>query len=298
MKIFLVNKDNVTVKMSPLIRVHIAWELFLPDFPGDLPEGNGKTLYPLSNWIWDELGKVGGYLNKNSKDEVFVSVPELSASGRDFLLRLCSLWSDEVFFLGNERDNLWIPPIVNILNELYMDNAEKRVVVKEEGDSQRIFMPLLGPSRSFFRLEKISPGNSSARLHSHSAVDEYYLLIRGKATLKIGAASVPIEAGTLIGKPTGPDLSSQIIADRNEEIEILDMEIWPDRSCNAKDTVYYPEHGEMLMGGNGWGSIIPWITSMNTDDFNKNYDTSYHRNADSSWSSEKFHGHKERKSVE
>ena len=298
MRIYLVNIDNITAEMSPLIKAQLAWELFIPGTPGDLPQSHGRSLYPFSNWIWDELGKVGGYLNKNSKDTAFVSVPELSPSGRDFLVRLCSFWSDNISFLGNDNENLWIPPMVNILSETNMDDAEKRVAEKDSGGSERYFMPLLGPARSFFRLERISPGNSSARLHSHSSVDEYYLLIKGKATLKIGSRTIPIEAGTLVGKPTGPDLSSQIIADRNEEIEILDMEIWPDRYYNTKDVVHYPEHGELLMRGNGWGSVIPWVTSMNTDDFRKNYDTSYHRNADGSWSSKKFHGHKERKNLD
>lgn len=294
MKIYLVNKDNITAEMSPLIRAHIAWDLFIPDYPGDMPRGYGRPMYAFSNWIWDEFGKVGGYLNRNITDEVFVSVPKLSPAGKDFLVRLCSMWSDEIFFVGSKHENLWIPPIVNIFDNSSMDDAEKKFSDSEEGSSERYFMPLLGPSKSFFRLEKISPGNSSARLHSHSAVDEYYLLIRGKATLKIGSRSVPIEPGALIGKPTGPDLSSQIIANRNEEIEVLDMEIWPHRYYNEKDVILYPEHGELFMRGNGWGSIIPWITSMETDDFRKNYDTSYRRNADGSWSSEKFDGHRRR----
>ena len=298
MEIYLVDKSDITPKMSPMIRAHIAWELFIPGSPGEFPEGHGRVLYPFSNWIWDEFGKVGGYLNKNSKDAVYVSIPELSPHGRDFLVRLCSMWSDEIFFYGKNDENLWIPPLVNIFTDSHMDNAEKRVADKEEGGSERFFMPLLGPSRSFFRLEKISPGNSSARLHSHSAVDEYYLLIRGKATLKIGSRSIPIEEGTLVGKPTGPDLTSQIIADRNDEVEVLDMEVWPDRYYNAKDAVLYPEHGELFMRGTGWGSIIPWITAMNTDDFRRNYDTSYGRNADGSWSPEKFRGHKERKNMD
>lgn len=34
MRIYLVNRDNVTAKMSPLIKVHLALELFIPGTPG------------------------------------------------------------------------------------------------------------------------------------------------------------------------------------------------------------------------------------------------------------------------
>ena len=294
MKIFLVDKNSVNDGMAPLIRADLAWDLFMPGHPGGLPDGQGRRVYPFSNWLWDELGMVGGYLNRNAGDSIFMAIPELSLSGRDFIVRICSMWADEVFMLGKE-ENVWIPPLVNLFHEKDMDEAEKRLTEKEDGGYERFFMPLIGPSRSYFRLEKISPGNSSARLHSHSAVDEYYLLLKGKATLSIGTKSIQVDPGTLIGKPTGPDLSSQLIADRGEEIEVLDMEIWPDRYNNTKDLILYPEHGELLMRGTGWRSVMPWITASDTRDFLENYDTSYIRNADGSWSPAKFQGHKERK---
>jgi uncharacterized cupin superfamily protein len=295
MKIILVDNKRVTPDMAPLIRTDLAWELFLPGHSGDLPEDQGRRFYPFANWLWDELGMVGGYLNKNAGNSIFMAIPELSTSGKDFIARICSMWADDIFIHGKEGHNLWVPPLVNVFHEKSMDNAEKSMATKDDGGNERYFMPLLGPSRSFFRLERISPGNSSARLHGHSVVDEYYLLMKGKATLKIGTRSVHVDPGTLVGKPTGPDLSSQFIADRGEEIEILDMEIWPDRYSNAKDVVFYPEHGELLMRGTGWRSITPWITAMDTMDFRENYDTSYKRNADGTWSPAKFQGHKERK---
>jgi uncharacterized cupin superfamily protein len=294
MKILLVGRNKITERMLPLIRANLAWDLFSQGNHGDLPEGHGRRAYPFSNWLWDELGMVGGYMNMNAGDSVFIAIPELSPSGKDFIVRICSMWADEIFMHGKEED-MWIPPLVNIFHEKDMDEAEKRLTEKEDGGYERYFMPLIGPSRSYFRLEKISPDNSSARLHSHSAVDEYYLILRGKATLRLGARSIQVDPGTLIGKPTGPDLSSQLIADLGEEIEVLDMEIWPDRYYNAKDLVLYPEHGELLMRGTGWRSITPWITASETHDFMENYDTSYIRNADGSWSPAKFQGHKERK---
>lgn len=295
MKILLVDREEIKDNMVPLIRSDIAWDLFFPGYPGDLPQGHGRRAYPFSNWLWDELGMVGGYLNKNSGKVIFIATPQLSDSGREFVLRLCSMWADEIYIYEKEENNLWIPPMVNLFHESDMDNAEKRMTLKDDDGYQRFFMPLIGPSRSFFRLEKISPGNSSARLHSHSAVDEYYLLLNGRATLMIGTKSIHIEPGTLIGKPTGPDLVSQLLADRGEEIEVLDMEIWPDSYYTAKDLVSYPEHGELFMRGSGWGSIIPWITASDTRDFRENYDVSYHRNADGSWSPAQFQGHRERK---
>jgi len=57
-------------------------------------------------------------------------------------------------------------------------------------------MPLLGPGRTAFRIEVIENGESSARLHSHSDVDEYYLILEGSGTLRFNDKDVTVKRET------------------------------------------------------------------------------------------------------
>jgi uncharacterized cupin superfamily protein len=96
-----------------------------------------------------------------------------------------------------------------------------------------------------------------ARLHSHSAIDEYYLILKGKGHLRFNDSMIEIKSGDLIGKVRGPDNSTQILADLGETVTVLDMEIRPDQRYNEKDVVAYPDHKEIYLSGQGWSSILP-----------------------------------------
>ena len=77
------------------IRVDLAWELFFESKSG-FPEGHGARLIPFTGWLWDELGKKAGYLNRNSVKELTLAIPSLGQVALDFLLRILSFWADEV----------------------------------------------------------------------------------------------------------------------------------------------------------------------------------------------------------
>ena len=160
------------------IRVDRAWELFFETKSG-IPEGHGARLIPFTNWLWDELGKKAGYLNRNSGKELTLAIPAFGQEALDYLLRIASFWADEVHVKkkgGAISGNLWRKPVVNVFDDNTLDGAERSLVGKDDDKYQRFFMPLLGPGRAFFRVEEISNGQSAARYHSHSEVDEYYLI--------------------------------------------------------------------------------------------------------------------------
>src|SRR5207249_11010506 len=77
------------------IRVDLAWTLFFEK--PTIPEGHGGRLVPFTNWLWDELGKKAGNLNRNSSSELTLTIPSLSEQGMDFLFRLVSLRSSEIY---------------------------------------------------------------------------------------------------------------------------------------------------------------------------------------------------------
>lgn len=275
------------------IRVDRAWELFF-ESKTSIPEGHGSRLIPFTNWLWDELGKKAGYLNKNSREELTLTIPSLSQEAIDFLVRIGSFWADEVHVKksGTLSGNLWKKPVVNVFDDKTLDGSERSLTRKQEDGIDRFLMPLLGPGRAFFRVELIEKGESSARFHSHSEVDEYYLILEGTGTLRYSGKDVIVKRGDLVAKPTGPDATSQLIADHGEPLRILDMEVWHDRPYYSKDVVLNPDFNEIFMRGPGWGALLPAEALITPEDFRKHYDEGYRRNKDGSWVPSKHRGHK------
>ena len=281
------------------IRCDIAWKLFIPDHMGDLPEGDGARVSKLVNWLWDELSNQLGFLRKSSTGTTWVITPPLSEAGRDLTVRICSMWSDEVYMVSDKKgpegleetgENLWAPPVLNVYGNSEKDAAAKKLTANHHGNVTRYLMPALGSTKAFMRTYRIPNGSTYARLHSHSAVEEHYLVLEGKGTLRTGDHSVAVGVGDLVSKPIGPDGTSQFVADLGVELLILDIEVWPDTSRTTKDLVHYPDHGEIFLRGQGWSGTVPSDALMDADDFRKNYDYGYRRSSDGKWSPKEVPG--------
>jgi len=185
----------------------------------------------------------------------------MDANALEFVIRLASFWADEVYTKkdGTMSENLWRKPVVDLFDDKRV-GAEGALThpLDDAGSTELNLMPLLGPGRSFFSVQVIEKGEISARQHSHSSVDEYYLILEGKGTLKFNGRKVEVKAGDIVGKPTGPDAATHLLANRGERLRILDMEIWPQRFQGfSKDIVSYPDFKEIMMRGSGWGARIP-----------------------------------------
>lgn len=275
------------------VRVDRAWELFFEN-KTELKEGAGLFLF--AEWLWDQMGRKAGNLNKNSKGEMMITVPRLEPDALDYLLRLVSFWADEIYMKegGATSENLWREPVVNLFNDEGRRGAENRLVspMADPGCSELNLMPLLGPGRAFFSVQVIEKGGATARLHSHSALDEYYLVLDGRGTLRHNDREIGVGRGDLIGKPVGPDNATQLIADRGERMRILDMEVWHERAHFSKDLMLHPEFNELILRGPGWGAIIPRESLITSEDFRSHYNEGYRRNKDGSWSPSSHRGHK------
>ena len=290
MKAILTKSD----RGSEQVRLDLAWELF---FPG----GNGKhphysdLLYPFTNWLWVTLGNKAGFMKFDKRSETSFRIPDLEDSALQFILRILSMWFDEVMIDDgkNSNANHWMFPLTNVYDE-NLDESEKASQLSGEGFSFRNLMPLLGPSRVFATVEFLGPGQVSARLHSHSSIDEFYLIIEGSATLRMNDKSRVVKRGDLISKPTGPDLTSQIITDQGNSVRILDIEVHPYPDPRTKEVVHYPDHGEILLHGHGWSSIIPDGTALRPDDFDRNYEKGYFRKNDGTWEPKDIPGYRKR----
>ena len=194
----------------------------------------------------------------------------MEPDGLDFVLRLASFWADEVYVKksGVVSENMWRKPVVNVFDDGTLDGSERALTSKKEnGSVDRFLMPLLGPGRALFRVRVVEKGESAARFHSHSHVDEYYLILEGRGTLRYNGKEIGVKPGDLVGKPTGPEAATQLIADKGERLRILDMEVWHQQAQYSKDVIVDPDFKEMLLSGEGWATIIPEDALINPEDF-------------------------------
>ncbi len=280
MKIFLTDRVG-----NGFLRGDRAWEFFLESKP--TLEGS-RGLHGFTNWLWDELGTVAGNLNKDSEEEVNITIPHLESEALDFVVRLVSFWADEVYVRrrGTLSPDLWRKPVVNVFEDKARNGAEKALVRKlhEAGSTELNLMPLVGPGRGHFSVQVIEKGDQTARMHSHSAVDEYYLILEGKGTLRYNGKEIEVGRGDFIAKPTGPDAATHIIANQGERLRILDMELWRERftgtATTAKDLMYWPDFDEFQMRGPGWGAVAPEKSLMTTRDLEDYFHEAYKRMKD------------------
>lgn len=291
------------VRPDGAIRADVAWKLFLPDFMGDLPKTGMHRIRKLRHWLWGELGEKLGYMKVNAADSVYILTPELSAAGKEFLIRTCSLWDDEVvtvqgkngeYDIGKSSENLWTAPVVNVNKPPEDGSALSYLHESLVEGSHTFFSPILGATKSFVRAYTIAEGNTYSRFHSHTVREELYLILNGNGTLRVSGHRTAVTEGDLISKPLGPDISTQFLADRGEALRVLDIEIWPDDEKRTKEVVGYPDHGELLFSGTGWDIIAPSDSLMDLEDSMKNYDAGYRRNRDGSWTPADVPGVKKR----
>ncbi len=221
-----------------------------------------------------------------------VTIPSsLEQNSIDFLLRLVSFWSDDIRIKKRGEgektsdNNLWKKPIVNVFDDEALDGSERaqKHELDNMGSMERNLMPMLGPGRAFYSVQIIEKGASTARLHSHSALDEYYLILEGQGTLRFNGVAIEVKRGDLIGKPSGPDASTHLIADKGEKLRILDMEIWHERAHFPKDLISDPDFNEIILRGQGWDAVIPTEALMSSEDAGEHYLEGYKRTKDGGW---------------
>jgi uncharacterized cupin superfamily protein len=267
------------------IRGDRAWAFFC-ETRSSLSKDVG--LWGFANWLWNALATQAGTLNRNSEGTVKVSIPRLDPAALDFVVRLVSFWTTDVREQKGRTlsANLWREPVVNVLDDKARKGAEKTLVREfdTDGSTELNMMPLLGPGRAFFSLQVIEKGGETARMHSHSALDEYYLILEGKGTLRYNGRAIQVEKGDFVAKPAGPDAATHLLANRGEKLRILDMEVWHERftgtATTAKDIIFWPDYAEIGMRGPGWGALVPADSLMSTVDLEKHWSDIYRRTRD------------------
>lgn len=276
---------RITLSSRPTkgaVRADRAWSFFCGAGPG-LPRDRGYWTF--ANWLWDELGQSAGSVNADVGGGLEVTIPRLGRDSLDFVVRLVSFWARDVRVRTGRTlsGNLWKKPVINLFDDVGRAGSERALVrdFSDAGSKELNLMPLLGPGRAFFSLQLIEKGDSTTRLHSHSAVDEYYLVLAGRGTLRFDGRAIAVGPGDLIAKPTGPDAATHLNADRGDALRLLDMEIWHEpfkgSRWTSKDLIYWPDHREIMLRGPGWGAVVSRDALLPTRDAEEHWSDLYHR---------------------
>ncbi len=79
-----------------------------------------------------------------------------------------------------------------------------------------------GSERIYVNIDYVKPGAKSAKYHSHSLQEEFFLILRGNGSVRIQERIIPVKQGDFFAKPAGKGISHQFVNDGDGVLEILD----------------------------------------------------------------------------
>lgn len=135
----------------------------------------------------------------------------------------------------------------------------------ESGLKTKMLGSLGGSEKIYVNIDYIKPGKKSVKYHSHSLQEEFFLVLKGKGTLRLDGISSPVKQGDFFSKPAGKDINHQFINNGEEVLEILDC-----GSKNINDIVTYPDEDVILVKRTGIAfkknsKIEGWSSEPNND---------------------------------
>ncbi|MFY8330713.1 cupin domain-containing protein [Vagococcus carniphilus] len=95
-----------------------------------------------------------------------------------------------------------------------------------------------GSEKMYVNIDKIEPGQKSCKYHSHARQEEFFLILKGAATLRYDGEEYLVKKGDFVAKPAGKQHAHQFINSGDEVLEILDVGL-----NVANDITYYPDEG-------------------------------------------------------
>lgn len=119
----------------------------------------------------------------------------------------------------------------------------------------------LGCEKIYVNIDYVKPGGKSAKYHSHSKQEEFFLILQGSGILRMNNEEMPIKTGDVISKPAGKGISHQFINNGSEILQILDA-----GTREKDDIATYPDENRVFLRGKGLiFDINDNITDWNSD---------------------------------
>ncbi len=125
---------------------------------------------------------------------------------------------------------------VNNLPDEYVEDP-----LFESGLKSKHLGAAAGSEQIYINIDYVKPGAKSARYHSHSAQEEFFLVLSGSGTLRFNGKTMPVKQGDFISKPAGKGLTHQFINDGKDILEILDC-----GTREENDIITYPDENMVL----------------------------------------------------
>lgn len=151
--------------------------------------------------------------------------------------------------------------MVNILN---INNLPNEYIIDFLGKANTSYLgKAAGSEKIHINIDRILPGSKSAKYHSHTKQEEFFMIFSGCGTLRMDGKEYLIKKGDFIAKTAGKDIAHQFINTGNETLEILD--VGTKEEC---DIVYYPDEdvyylSEQKLAFNGNSKLNIWDSEPN-----------------------------------
>lgn len=99
-----------------------------------------------------------------------------------------------------------------------------------------------GCEKIYVNVDYVKPGAASAKYHSHTSQEEFFLILAGYGILRMDGEERTVGQGDAVAKPAGKGIAHQFVNTGSEVLQILDVGI-----AEAGDIVEYPEEGTVLI---------------------------------------------------
>ena len=90
-------------------------------------------------------------------------------------------------------------------------------------------------------IDIVPPGKRACPYHFHYAQEEVFIVLEGKATLRVADELLPLASGDVVFIPAGPDYPHQIINDSDAPLKYLSIS-----TKESPEIVEYPDSGKYL----------------------------------------------------
>jgi len=126
-----------------------------------------------------------------------------------------------------------------------IDNISKEYIEDPDFESKMKTVYLgdaLGSEKIYVNIDFVKPGSQSAKYHSHSKQEEFFLIISGKGILRMDGEEISIKPGDVISKPAGKNIAHHFINNSTEILQILDV-----GTREKDDVATYPDENIIFL---------------------------------------------------
>jgi uncharacterized cupin superfamily protein len=140
-----------------------------------------------------------------------------------------------IFMKASEE--ITMPKVYNL------NNVPNEFIATFPGNVKTMYLGAAsGSEKLYANLDRIPPGLKSAKYHSHTKQEEFFLIMRGKGTLRLNNKEIQVQQGDFVAKPAGKLIAHQFINTGEDVLEILDVGLQ-----TRGDIAYYPDEDVYLI---------------------------------------------------